>query len=202
MYAALWTRETLKYKIPKEVLENNKSNIINLINNFKLQNPNINDNFYVLGTSSLILQDYLAKDLVRDIDVYCDYSIKDKPDEIDIVKNDIMPIGWKDRVVNINGINCISVFDIVCTLAFSYTKKPLREILMLWLLRDFDLEEVKAAMKQKLDSGIGVTESDFKHYDKFCKEITQRLIDLNRHPQKRLIEKLIKYEQDYVGNEI
>lgn len=191
----MWAKETLYLKTAQQVLEKNKQDILTLISRFKLDNQDIGDDFYVLGTSSLILQDTLAKKHVRDVDIYVEgREIQNKPDEVDIVINDVLPIGWKDRVVNINGINCVSVFDQACTFGLSYTKKPLREILMLWLLRDFDLEEVKAAMKQKLDSGIGVTESDFKHYDKFCKEITQKLIDLNRNPQEKLIELLEKEE--------
>ena len=197
MNVVMWSKETLKYKKADQVAKYNKKKIVDLIDQFKLDNPELGNNFYVLGTASLILQNQLAKKLMRDVDIYCeDYTASKHPDAVDIVKNDVMPVGWKDRVVNIDGINCISIFDVACTLALSYEKKPLRKALLLWLLRDLDLEQVKCAMKEKLDSGIGVTESDFKHYDMFCKEITQRLIDLNRNPQAKLIEILEKEEEN------
>ena len=192
MNATLWAKEALEFQEVQEVLLDNKNKILKLINTFKNLNPEIKDNFYILGTSTLIMQNYLAKKHIIDVDIYCDgvEGIDNKPDGIHIVKNDLLPPGWRDRVVNIDGINYVSVFDEVCALAFSYTKKPLRKILLLWMLRDFDLEQVKSAMKGKIESGIGVTESDIQHYNLFCKHITAHLVDLNRNPHAKILQQL------------
>lgn len=195
MLASIWTKETLQYKEARSVLLDNKEQILSIINDFKLANSSIGNNFYILGSSSLILQNQMASYRIHDVDIYCDNITNiTEVNGVDILKNDISPVGWKDRVVEIDGVKCASVFDVTCTMGLSFKKKPLRKIMLIWMLRDLNLEEVRQAMKEKLDSGIGVTESDFKHFELFEKQITQRMIDLNRHPQDELIE-LLKSEE-------
>lgn len=193
-YITWWSKETLEYQPIKEILNNNKKEIFNLLKEFKDSNSDIE--FYIAGSSALILQNQIAKKYIKDIDIYCPNQDAIATDKIDLIKNDIFPLGWKDRVIEINGYNVISVFDITCTMACCFLKPTnlFRETLLIWLLRELNLDDVKNAIIEKIKTGIGVTDWDHVCFYEFERKFTQRLIELNMNPQEELIEYLKKTE--------
>ena len=191
-----WSKETLSFNTAQQILQNNQEKIYTLLKEFQANNSNIQE-FYIAGSSALILQGYLALNFIKDVDIYCLGQDTVQTLKIDIIKNDIFPPGWKDRVIEINGYKVISAFDITCTMACCYIKpKPSRQIMLMWMLREFNLDDIKQAIQAKLDSGVGVTESDFKSVEAFNKEVTQDLINRNLNPQKELIEILQNMENE------
>ena len=96
----LYSKETLVFSEPKRLLELNKKLIFILLDKFRRKNPNIGE-FYVGGSASLMLQGYIARKVLSDVDVYCGGQNTHEVLQIDIIKEDIFPPGWKDRVVEI-----------------------------------------------------------------------------------------------------
>lgn len=186
----LWSKETLTFPLPQQILKLNKQLISVLVAKFQRKNPRIKD-FYIGGSSALILQDYLAKSTISDIDIYCNEQEVSDVIQIDIIKRDIFPPGWRERVIEINGYKVISAFDVTCTMACCYVKPKIsRRTALMWMLQEFDLNDIKQAIQAKLDSGIGVTESDFKSVEAFNKYITQDVIEKHKNPQEDLIKQL------------
>ena len=189
-----WSKETLQIPAVQNIVKQNAIDIQKILQDFEKNNKN--KNFYIAGSSALILQGYLAKDYIKDVDIYCEDKNIIITYKVDFIKNDIFPPGWRDRVIEINGYKVISAFDVTCTMACCYLKpKVSRQTILMWMLREFNLDDIKQAIQAKLDSGIGVTESDFKSVEAFNKEITQKVIDKNRNPQQQLIEELQKLEE-------
>lgn len=200
-YITWWSKETLSYNIGKEILSNNKTEIFELLNEFKESNPNVD--FYIAGSSALILQDQIAKRIIKDIDIYCPNQDGIVTDKIDLIKNDIFPLGWRDRVANINGYKVISVFDVTCTMTCCFLKPTnlFRETLLIWLLRDLNLEEVKNAVRKKIQTGIGVTDWDHICFYEFERKFKPRLIEMNMNPQEELVKQLQEEENKNTSSE-
>lgn len=191
----LWSKNTLSFKRVQEIQKENKEKIYSIVEDFKLKNPKVK--FVICGSSSLILQNQLAKKYVKDVDLYIlKGKVIDKPELVDIISANIFPIGWKKRIVDVGGYKVMSTFDIACTMACSYWKpwKPDRKIILLWLLRDINLEELKMTIRKTIKYRIRVNKSDIQCFSEFEKKFTQRYIDLNKNSDKGLI-KLLKEDE-------
>lgn len=177
----------------------NKSKILELIQTFRDANDGRND-FYVLGSSGLMLRDQLYKPHVKDIDVHTCGQEFVRSDGIDFISDFLLPDGWQDRADVIDGVNVLSKRDIVCAIAGSNLAKPkgleAKSALKI-LLTGEDIEITKQDLQALLVKNKEIaSESRYAlysaAYDKFIELCDERAFGEN--PQRALYEAMKEME--------